>query len=531
MRRAAAAVILVWGAAACGPRTPEAKFVSDVASALGGRAAVTGTRAVLLEGEGESYYLGENRNPDADQPVFRTRFRQTYDWTNSRFRKEELRLPMFPTGTAGLRQVITAFDTDLAFDVSPDGKATRLGDVAARERRGELRMHPIGLVQAALGDQATVSNLRTSPDGDSADIALADTPLLTLVVDPRTKLPSSISMPATHPILGDIVERMEFSSYQPVGGVMLPAKIAVQFDNLPVAHVQVLAQSTNFDASVPVPDAAYAAFAKNVRLEVPPILRASSSSAASAASSPVSAEEIAKGVWYLTGGAYYSVLVEFADHLTLIEAPVDDLRAQALLSKAKELRPDKPVTELVVTHHHFDHIGGVRAAVASGLALFVRGGSEAGAPSPEGARTTFARGSDAYFDELLRRPHTRVPDALGRAPQTPKLHAVGDYYQMKDPTRTMDLYAIAGSPYADTLLMAYLPKERLLVEADVYTPPAPGVRDTQTYPFAGNLVENIRNRHLDVDKIVPLHGQIVPLSALVSAAEARPAPAATPVMP
>ena len=53
----------------------------------------------------------------------------------------------------------------------------------------------------------------------------------------------------------------------------------------------------------------------------------------------VTAEELAPGVWFLAGQSHHSVVVEFADHLTLIEAPQNDTRTLAVIAKARELRP------------------------------------------------------------------------------------------------------------------------------------------------------------------------------------------------
>src|SRR5262249_57665057 len=89
-----------------------------------------------------------------------------------------------------------------------------------------------------------------------------------------------------------------------------------------------------------------------------------------------------------------------------------------------------------------------------------------------------------------------------------KLEAVDEEVELKDSTQTMQLYYVAGSPHADTLLMAYFPRERILVEADVFTPGA------AVAPYAGNLMENITRRKLPVDKIVPIHGAIAPFADL-----------------
>ncbi len=80
---------------------------------------------------------------------------------------------------------------------------------------------------------------------------------------------------------------------------------------------------------------------------------------------------------------------------------------------------------------------------------------------------------------------------------------------LADSSRTVTLYHVAGCPHADTMLMAYLPRERLLVEVDAYSPGA------AVQPYAANLLENIRTRKLQVDRIVPLHGTIATLADLV----------------
>ena len=73
----------------------------------------------------------------------------------------------------------------------------------------------------------------------------------------------------------------------------------------------------------------------------------------------------------------------------------------------------------------------------------------------------------------------------------------------------VQVFHIEGSPHGDTLLMTYFPKERILVEADVWSPGA------AVQPYAANLLDNIKKRNLKVDKILPIHGAIAPFSELV----------------
>lgn len=71
--------------------------------------------------------------------------------------------------------------------------------------------------------------------------------------------------------------------------------------------------------------------------------------------------------------------------------------------------------------------------------------------------------------------------------------------------------------------MVYLPAERLLVEADSYTPglytnPAPGLVNANNQ----NLAENIDRRALNVDRILPLHGRVSPMAEFLSTVGRKP---------
>jgi glyoxylase-like metal-dependent hydrolase (beta-lactamase superfamily II) len=167
------------------------------------------------------------------------------------------------------------------------------------------------------------------------------------------------------------------------------------------------------------------------------------------------------------------------------------VRALAVIAKARELRPDKPLKYVANSHHHFDHSGGIRAAVSEGLAV------------------TTHKANAAFYQEAVGRAHTLVPDALAKNPKPLKLEPVDDMMVIKDDKRTVQVFHIEGSPHADTLLMTYFPKERILVEADVWSPGA------AVQPYAANLLDNIKKRNLKVDKILPIHGTIAPFSELV----------------
>ena len=86
---------------------------------------------------------------------------------------------------------------------------------------------------------------------------------------------------------------------------------------------------------------------------------------------------------------------------------------------------------------------------------------------------------------------------------------------LSDGTHTVELYLIKGTVHGDGLIMAYLPKEKLLVEADVFTPAPPNAAAlAQPNPAQVNLYDNIERLNLAVDQILPIHGRKVPLAEL-----------------
>jgi glyoxylase-like metal-dependent hydrolase (beta-lactamase superfamily II) len=171
--------------------------------------------------------------------------------------------------------------------------------------------------------------------------------------------------------------------------------------------------------------------------------------------------------------------------VALVEVPGGDARVQALLARAKELVPNKPVTQAIVTHHHFDHTAGLRAAVAAGLTIITH------------------RVNEAWFREAVRRPHTLQPDALQRAPRPLRLIAVDDSYALKDASMEMALYHLRGSTHGDGILSVYFPASKVYAEPDVWNPGA------QIQPHVRSLREDIVRRGLQIEQIVPMHGNAV----------------------
>jgi glyoxylase-like metal-dependent hydrolase (beta-lactamase superfamily II) len=267
-----------------------------------------------------------------------------------------------------------------------------------------------------------------------------------------------------------------YADYQNYNGVQFPTKITQKAGGFPALDLTVSTVQPNAAVDIQVPD--------NVRQ----------------AEVRVQSEQVADGVWYLAGGTHHSVLVEMKDYVMVVEGPQNDARALAVIAEVKKLVPNKPIKYAVNSHHHFDHAGGLGPFVAEGATIITHVVNK------------------PFLEQALAAPRTVTPDKLAQSGKQATIEAFNDKQTLDDGTRTVELYLIKDNTHHDGLIMAYLPKEKLLIEADAYTPPAPNAPyPAQPNPFSVNLVENIERLKLPVEQILPLHGRVVPYAELLKA--------------
>jgi glyoxylase-like metal-dependent hydrolase (beta-lactamase superfamily II) len=280
--------------------------------------------------------------------------------------------------------------------------------------------------------------------------------------------------------MGDLPVEAWHSGYKDFGGVKFPAMIVEKQAGFPVLILSVT----------------------DVKPNAPVTIQPSAPQPPPAAS--VQTEKVADGVFYLKGGSHHSVAVEFADHTAVIEAPLNEQRSLSVIGEVKRLIPNKPIRYLINTHHHFDHAGGLRTYVAEGATIITH------------------ETNKEFLEKAFSAPRTLNPDRLAQTPRVASVEAVaGEKKVLADGTRTLELHLIKGNPHHDGILMAFLPKEKLLVEVDVYTP---GATASAPNPNAANTVENLERLKLDFDRILPLHGPGAVPRTDIYAAIGKPAP-------
>jgi glyoxylase-like metal-dependent hydrolase (beta-lactamase superfamily II) len=275
-----------------------------------------------------------------------------------------------------------------------------------------------------------------------------------------------------HPIFGDMRVEIAYQNYRDFGGVKSPTRIAERrmgMEMFVTVISSVTANPPNLTQLMTAPAAA-----RVERAAVTPVPTATSALPAS--------EKLADGVYRLAGD-YVSMAVEFKDHVVVLEAGQNEARGLAIIAETRRLFPAKRIKYVVNTHPHFDH--------AAGLPPFVAGGI-----------TILEHDNSRYFMEAsLSEPRTLVGDTLARSKKKPKVEGVIDKLVLQDATRTLELHAVKSLDHSDAMLIAYLPRERILFSAD-FNVAAPGQPPT---PSLQTLVANVERLQLDFDHHVTVH--------------------------
>ena len=487
MSRTLPLVFIVLVAAGCAAVPPERQVVDDAAAALGGADRIQSLSTLVVTGSGSAPNAGQNRMPDDELPVWKvTEHARTIDLANNRTRVQQLREAQFQFAGATVQRVNQGLDGDVAYNAAADGTLTRAGEAAARDRRVELLHHPITIVRAALDPAAKLANPRVEGNEQLVDITTAAGDAATLALAQATHVPSRVITMSDNANMGDVAIVTTFSDYEEIDGVKLPRRLTTKMDKYLQFDLQVAKNALAGD----VADLAAPASVKSAPAPTPPPI-------------VVTVEPVAKGIWWLAGsGNHRSIVFEFDDHLLLYEVPLNEARSKAVIDKARTLST-KPLTMAIVSHHHFDHSGGLRVAVAEGLTIVTH------------------RANEAFFKDLLARPHTMVPDALQMKPTPAKFEFVDDQMTLKDKSMEIQLYHLLDNVREGTNLFAYVPRDRILVQADLYD------ASWNQHLWGENVLTNLAQRKLKIDRDVPVHGVIEPFDQMVKTIKAKPTIAGT----
>ena len=339
----------------------------------------------------------------------------------------------------------------------------------------EIWVTPWGFLKGAAANKATV---RSQKIGGKAYNVVSWMPALkapsgqpyrlTGYIDDKNMV-DRVETWVEHPVVGDLLVETTYATYQDFSGLKVPTKI-----------VQKRAGLQTFEATI---TSGAANPANLTQLMTPPPPAGGAPAAPAPAPAPaVASQKMADGVYRITGG-YVALAVEFKDHVVVLEGGQSEARGIAVIAETKRVFPNKPIKYVVNTHAHFDHASGLAPFAADGITIITH------------------KNNKAYLEKVLRAPRTLVGDNLSKANKKPKVEGAGDKRVLKDETHTVELYHIQNLQHSDGMLVAYLPKEKILFTAD-FNIPAQGQPPA---PAIATLVQNIERLKLDFEGHVLVH--------------------------
>src|SRR5579871_2612087 len=439
-------------------------------------------------------------------------------WSREDYTRRQGKYPLLGRPPMASEHVTSILSGNYAWDIE-DGKAvpiTRLyldGVTYSDLRQLELAITPHGFLKAALA--AKDATAITLPIVGASDAGLSQNGRKVTVVSftiGKYRVNGTINdqnlveLTDTwfpNPVYGDMDYEMRFTKYKNFGGVQFPTLLHVHQGDprLNPAHNYYEYSVTDVKANVAV-----------TPMTVPETVRA-----AVAAPVKVESQKLADGVWLLGGGTHNSVLVEFNDFVAVVEAPQNEARSLAVIDEVNRLVPGKMIRYVINTHHHMDHAGGLRTYLSQGTTVVTHESNKQYYldimfyPAPrELDPDRLAKYSPMYM--ISRRP---APiDTVGGDTRGEGKYVVTDGQHMMEIFHVQDMAYELGDPsyrqgnHSEDMLMAYLPKEKILINADLYSPPDPGAAPSAATLAMKTLYQNMRKLKLDVAQHVPIHGHV-----------------------
>jgi len=454
-------------------------IVEAAAKALGGLDRIRALKTITLHGYGQyAYQMGGGRvtgSPDAPEKFIQVNdLSRVWDLEHGRFQLRERRNMLFPFlgpfgHSFGLND--NRLDGDVAFDVTGERveRVPRFLDTplmldGVHMRRMWMLNNPVALVRAMLDPSAKQSSPRRSGKLTLIDVTVAPGATLTAAFG-EGNLPAWVRWSHPQTNLGQANLTTSFFGWSETAGLLMPMAYQTRLDWRNIDFFKIYVDAYQVDAAIP-------------DLAAPAAVR-SAPEPPSYGVQPVTSKAIGKGLWRISNG---TTVIEFKDHLVLFELGVNARnQAKAVIDHARSLVPGKPVTQLVISHHHFDHTAGLRTAIAEGLTILQRPGSE------------------GVFREVATHAAPDFPDDLAKQPKPLKFMPVTEHLRLADETQTLDVYWGRNNAHMADMLFGYVPSEKLLMEGDMVS----AAYDWQHWPDTFRDV--IAYYKLDVERISPVH--------------------------
>ena len=465
----------------------EARRVLDAGiKAAGGLDALRELKDLSREATGTAYAQGQSLAPDAPLLARALEIKTFQDFAGARAATlfTQTGTGVLPTKTRTVA-VENGFSYNLLSKIS-----TPMTQAALTAARGNLRRDPAVVLLTALDRADTLRSLGDDTIGGRrhqlVTFATADGAQVSLAFDAATGLLSRVQTLADNPVLGDTLSETLLSDYQEVAvgarRLKLPNRVVTQVAGETTQDLKYGKVVANAGPAAGLLDAPAGA-------EVVP---------AAPPGSGVSLTKLGDDVYFAGGGSHNSLFVAFKDYVVVLEAPLNEERSLAVLAKIEETAPGKPVRYVVPTHYHFDHSGGLRTYIAKGVTIVTTPGNR------------------AFVERMAKATHTIRPDLLSREPKPPVIETFTGKRVFDDGVHTLEVRDIGPTPHVNEAVVGYLPKQKAVFVADLFTIPPQGPFPPAS-PALVDFALKIQKEGLAVETIAPGHGRVGTLADLTAA--------------
>ena len=475
-------LLIIIAVAALWPMPARAQNVKAALDAAASALGATNLRSIEFSGRGFDFMFGQAYDGNSPWPRFSVpRYTVSINYATPAIRDDRTRTQIqnpplgggFQPIVGELRQIWVLSGTRAWNMVGPNAvpaEPERDLRTAVEGRLGQIWLTPQGFIKAAIAGNAVA---RTDNIRGATKTVISFTALNKFKIEGvlnEQNLVEWIQIWFDNPVLGDTTFEASFSGYKDFGGVKFPTQIVQREGGYPVLDVTITDVKPNAAVAIDVP--------ANIAAMRPPEPHV------------IKPEKLADGVWSLpVDERDHSVAIEFRDHIVVVEAPDSEALSAPAIDVIKKLIPGKPIKYLINTHSHSDHAGGLRTYAA------------------EGATIVTQRDNIPYYEQVWAYPRTINPDRLAKSGRKPAFEAVVGSRIFSDGSRQLIVYHYPGNMHNAGMLMVYLPKERILIEADSYNPPANANIAPAGFPNLVHFYEAVERLRLDVDQVVPIHDQ------------------------
>jgi glyoxylase-like metal-dependent hydrolase (beta-lactamase superfamily II) len=329
---------------------------------------------------------------------------------------------------------------------------------------------------------------------------------ITLYFDKQTGLLKKLHTLEWDVVYGDVSLDVSYEDWRVVDGISFPHRVLMSYGGAPrieVTRSEVLV-NPEFDVNIFTPPEGVEyvhddAIARRSRMLSQSLLMFGFAGVGRPTIESIQLSPEIQLLYAAPKDGVFTMVVELENSLVVVEPGQNDLKGEVIIDRLAQQYPDKPISHLIVSHHHNDHAAGIRPYIAAGAKLVVH---EAAV--------------DFYKMQTSREPSVVLQDALDRNPQAAQIVGVAasSPVRIEDSRLPVVVYHLEMGHVPD-MVFVFVEGENLLYGGDLYISGlardlrSGKKRPANILPFhaAQSLDDGIREYGLEVATLVGSHDQ------------------------